>query len=223
VCRDFATEECKQANQLSELKKLKAPAGADNILSLTLSVQGADVESDEIKHAQVSAALSVLKAQGIVEDGVMGVERGSANDHLHMQIMLHGRFLRSSRKRKHDGDTTHQSVLKTFFNDQNCFNRSWYCFVRVHETSAEVSWESMAGCGSGYASLMPTYAFLVCIQFILQPSQKFVATYAVPHACVHSCIWCSGVHAVYVMLHEVARPSTMAGSSIMHVVHGTYL
>jgi hypothetical protein len=47
-----------------------------------------------------------------------------------------------------------------------------------------------------------------------------VATYAVPHACVHSCKWCSGVHSVYVMLHEVARPSTMAGSSFMHVVHG---
>jgi hypothetical protein len=144
VCRDFATEECKQANQLAELNKLKAPAGANNILSITLSVQGADVETDEIK--QVAAALSILKDKGIVEDGVMGVERGTANDHLHMQIMLHGRFLRSSRKRKQDGDSTHQSVLKTFFNEQNSFKRSWYCFVRVHETSAEVSWESMAGC-----------------------------------------------------------------------------
>jgi hypothetical protein len=144
VCRDFATEECTQANQLAELNKLKAPAGADNILSITLSVQDADVETDEIK--QVAAALSILKDKGIVEDGVMGVERGSANDHLHMQIMSHGRFLRSSPKRKQDGHSTQQSVLKTFFNEQNCFNRSCYCFVRMHEISAEVSWESMAGC-----------------------------------------------------------------------------
>jgi hypothetical protein len=163
VCRDFATEESKQANQLAELSKLRAPAGASNILSITLSVQGADVKSSEIN--QVSAVLSILKEKDIVEDGVMGVERGSANDHLHMQMMLHGRFLRNSRKRKQDGDSTHQTVLRTFFNDQNCFNQSWYCSVRVHETSAEVSWESMAGCAR---SCMHAYHH-VCIRCRFRP------------------------------------------------------
>jgi hypothetical protein len=71
MCRDLETEECKQANQLAERSKLKAPAGANNILSVTLYVPGADVGTNVIK--QFAAALSILKDKGIVEDGVMGV------------------------------------------------------------------------------------------------------------------------------------------------------
>jgi hypothetical protein len=190
MCRDFETKECKQANQLAELNRLKAPSGANNILSITLSIQGADVESEEIN--QVSAALSILKETGIVEDGVMGVERGSANDHLHIQVMLHGRFLRSTRKRKQDGDSTHQSVLKAFFNEQNCFNRSLYCFVRVHETSAEVSWESMAGCDVTLVymfSCAGTIAHLACVLTLVASS--FILHFTLdckPMPCTQVCI-----------------------------------
>jgi hypothetical protein len=126
------------------VNSIKAASGELNVLSLTISVQGEDVETSEIE--KVSQSLDILKESGLFEDGIMGIERGSAADNLHMQIMLQGRFLRSTRKRKSDSDSTHQEVLKAFFNRQQCFARSWYCFVRVHELSSDITWESMAGC-----------------------------------------------------------------------------
>jgi hypothetical protein len=145
-CRTVETEDQLHAGIIEQLKNL-ADIGSDvrRILSLTISVREADVSDTEIELCK--QVLTLMSQLGVAEDVIMTTERGDAEDHLHMQAMLHGPF----KMRKGQS-----AAMKDILVKSKCFDRSFAVMVKIHKLTADVTWKSMAGCGFVSCHLMST-------------------------------------------------------------------
>ena len=152
--RTVETEDEMHAAIIDNLKAL-SDIGSDvrRIMSLTLSVREGDVSDAEVEACK--DVLILMHQLGVAEDIIMTLERGDAEDHVHMQGMLHGPF--KARKGQ-------SNLMKEIFEKRKCFERGVHCCVKVHKPRESMQWKSMAGYVAGPLTPFETDICVMCIR-----------------------------------------------------------
>jgi hypothetical protein len=126
--------------EAATLMKGLVQAGKElSVWSWTVAVRGDDMSIAEVEG--VESLLKDMKSAGIVQDGIMVLERGEVEKNLQCQIMLQSNFKDSN---AHNATNAMREILKK----RRVFSRSFCNQVVKHKLDENRNWLSLAGCAS---------------------------------------------------------------------------
>jgi hypothetical protein len=108
-----------------------------SVWSWTVAVRGADMSIAEVEG--VESLLKDMKSAGIVQDGIMVLERGEVEKNLHCQIMLQSNF-------KDSNAYNATNAMREILEKRRVFSRIFCNQVVKHKLDENRDWLSLAGC-----------------------------------------------------------------------------
>jgi hypothetical protein len=126
--------------EVAALMKTLVQQGKElSVWSWTVAVRGDDISMAEVEG--VESLLKEMKSAGIIQDGIMVLERGEVEKHLHCQIMLQSNF-------KDSNAFNATNVMREMLDKKRVFARSFCNQVVKHKLDENRDWLSLAGCAS---------------------------------------------------------------------------
>jgi hypothetical protein len=115
-----------------------------SVWSWTVPVRGVDISIAEAEG--VESLIKDMKSTGIIQDGIVVLERGEVENHLHFQIMMQSNF-------EENNAFNATNAMREISDKRRMFGSSFYNQEVKHMSDENRDWLSLAGCVS-YTSVV---------------------------------------------------------------------